>query len=207
MNIFIVGNPGSGKGTQADLVAKKFGLTHFSSGAVFRQMKGDEAAVVNGYMNRGELVPDDIVIQTVEKYMTQNNLFDNLIIDGSPRSLYQYKKFKLFFEENNSKFDHAFYIKISDEEAIRRLTARREHKVTHQIYNLITNPPGPDIQENDLIQRKDDSVEAVNERLRLQKVPEDLLAELKEDGILIEINGERPVADIFADISDKLKNG
>lgn len=206
MNIFIVGNPGSGKGTQAKLLAKHFGMTHFSTGVVFRQMSGKEADIVRGYMNRGELVPDEIVLNTVEKYMTEHNLFNNLIIDGSPRSLFQYQNFKTFFAKNDSKFDAAVYVKISDAEATKRLTARREHKVTHEIYNLVTNPPGADINLDDLIQREDDTNEAVMERLRVQRVPEDLLTAFKSDEILIEIDGERPINEIFEDIVIKLQN-
>lgn len=206
MNIFIVGNPGSGKGTQAKLLAKHFNLTHFSTGVLFRQMKGDVAKIAKEFMNRGELVPDEIVIETFEEYVVEYNLFNDLIIDGSPRSLFQYQRFKEFFAVNSSKFNFAIYIKISDSEAVKRLTARREHVLTHEIYNLITNPPGPDIKVSDLIQREDDTVEAVTERLRVQKVPGDLLKEFNKDEILVEIDGERPVEDIFKDIISKIEN-
>jgi adenylate kinase len=206
MNILIVGNPGSGKGTQADLLTKRLGLIHFSSGQALREVNGPEAFEIKGYMNRGELVPDAIVIKLVEKYLTEHNLFQNLIIDGSPRSLFQYEEFKNFFLQNNSKFDHAIYIKISEEESIKRLTSRRQHKITHKIYNLITNPPGPEVNESDLVQREDDTLEAVNERLRVQKVPLSLLEAFAKDGILLEIDGERPVEVIFHDILAKLEN-
>lgn len=191
MNIYIVGNPGSGKGTQAKLLAKNLGLIHFSTGVVFRQMQGEEAETISGYMNRGELVPDEIVIKTVEKYLSEHRIFNNLIVDGSPRSLFQYNAFKNFFTLNNSKFDFAVYIKISDEEAIKRLTSRREHSKTHEIYNLVTNPPGPNVNPVDLVQREDDTLEAVTERMKVQKVPDNLLSAFKEDGILVEIDGER----------------
>ena len=85
------------------------------------------------------------------------------------------------------------------------MTARREDIKTHEIYNLITNPPGPEVNESDLIQREDDTEVAVRERLRVQKVPDELLAALKEDGILHEIDGERLIDVIFNDISEKLK--
>ena len=205
MNIIILGPPGSGKGTQAELLAKKFGLYHFSTGEVFRDMTGEEAEEIDTYMKRGDLVPDDIVLQTIEKYLTDNNLYDDLIVDGSPRSLYQYQKLRAFFKKNNKVFNYAIYINISDEEAVKRLTARREDVKTGKIYNLITKPPEPDIKESDLIQRDDDKEEAVEERLRVQKVPDDLLLALKNDGILVEIDGERPIDVIFDDIVARLK--
>jgi adenylate kinase len=207
MNLLIVGNPGSGKGTQADLLTKRLGLIHISSGQALREVTGPEASEIQRFMKRGELVPDDIVLKLVEKYLAEHNLFQNLIIDGSPRSLYQYEEFKKFFSLNNSKFDHALYINVSEEESIKRLTSRREHKITHQIYNLVTNPPGPEIKEIDLIIREDDAIDAVRERLRVQKVPAELLEAFKNDGILMEIDGERPVEVIFHDILAKLENG
>ena len=204
MIIILVGTPGSGKGTQAALLAKHFNLDHISTGEIFRQMTGKEAEVVNTYMEKGDLVPDDIVIKTAMNFLTSKNKYDNLILDGSPRSLFQYRKFKEFFEGYGKKIDVALYIKISDEEAIRRLTARREDIKTGKIYNLITNPPGQDVAKHNLIQRKDDKEEAIRERLKVQKVPDDLLLELRKDGILFDIDGERPVDVIFQDILGKL---
>ena len=205
MIVLFVGTPGSGKGTQADLVSEKFNLYHFSTGEVFREMSGPESEEIDAYMKRGDLVPDEIVIKVFKNYLENKKLYDNLIIDGSPRSLYQYKKFKEFFNDKNKSISAAFFIKISDDEAVKRLTARREDIKTHEIYNLITNPPGPEVNESDLIQREDDTEVAVRERLRVQKVPDELLAALKEDGILHEIDGERLIDVIFNDISEKLK--
>jgi adenylate kinase len=204
MIIFLVGTPGSGKGTQAALLAKHFNLDHISSGEMFRQMTGKEAEVVNVYTEKGDLVPDDIVIKTVVDFLVSKNKYDDLILDGSPRSLFQYKKFKEFFDNHTKKIDAVLYIKISDEEAIRRLTARREDIKTGKIYNLITNPPGEDVEKLNLIQRKDDKEDAIRERLKVQKVPDDLLLELRKDGILFDIDGERSIEVIFQDILEKL---
>ena len=204
MIIFLVGTPGSGKGTQATLLAKHFNLDHISSGEMFRQMTGKEAEVVNVYTEKGDLVPDDIVIKTVVDFLVSKNKYDDLILDGSPRSLFQYKKFKEFFDNHTKKIDAVLYIKISDEEAIRRLTARREDIKTGKIYNLITNPPGEDVEKLNLIQRKDDKEDAIRERVKVQKVPDDLLLELRKDGILFDIDGERSIEVIFQDILEKL---
>lgn len=204
MILFLIGSPGSGKGTQAVLLAKHFNLHHFSSGKAFRQMVGKQAKEVDDYLKKGDLVPDNIVLRTIVSYLTNNNLYDNLILDGSPRSLYQYEKLKSFLKNNEKVIDRALYIYISDEEAVKRLTARRENIKTGEIYNLITNPPGPDIKESDMVQREDDTEEAVRERLKVQKIPNDLLVALRSDGILVEIDGERPIDVIYKDIIQKL---
>jgi adenylate kinase len=168
-------------------------------------MSGEEAKEVDFYMEKGDLVPDDIVIKTITNFLTRNNLYEYLILDGSPRSLYQYEKLKDFFTSHGKKINKAINIKISDEVALQRLTARRENLKTGEIYNLITKPPGKEVKESDLIQREDDKEEAVKERLRVQKVPQDLISGLKNDGILVEIDGERPIEVIFEDILKKLK--
>lgn len=167
-------------------------------------MVGKQAKEVDDYLKKGDLVPDNIVLRTIVSYLTNNNLYDNLILDGSPRSLYQYEKLKSFLKNNEKVIDRALYIYISDEEALKRLTARRENIKTGEIYNLITNPPGPDIKESDMVQREDDTEEAVRERLKVQKIPNDLLVALRSDGILVEIDGERPIDVIYKDIIQKL---
>jgi len=203
MNILLIGEPGSGKGTQAEMVADKLGLTHFSTGKLFRELK--DGREIREIMSEGDLVPDNKVVELAEKYLTENNLYNDLILDGSPRSLYQYLKFKEFFKNHGTNIDAGIYLRISENEAIKRLTARRENKNTGEIYNLLTNPPGPNVHQEDLIQRDDDREEAVKERLKVQKVPEDLLNEMKKDGILIQIDGERPIDVIFEDIIARLK--
>ncbi len=202
MILLFIGPPGSGKGTQAKIVSNKLDLVHFSTGEVFRHMKDPQ---IQGYMDRGDLVPDEKVIEVFQKYIESKKLHDNLLIDGSPRSLYQYKKFKKIFSNYKQSIDKVVYINISDQEALKRLTARRIDKKTGKIYNLITNPPGPDVDSKNLSVRDDDKKEAVLERLRVQKVPRDMLEAIKKDGILVEVNGERPIDDISQDILSVLK--
>ncbi|OGM19547.1 hypothetical protein A2771_02135 [Candidatus Woesebacteria bacterium RIFCSPHIGHO2_01_FULL_38_26b] len=203
MVLLFIGPPASGKGTQAKLISGKKGFYHLSTGDLLRKAQKSDP-VISEIMKKGDLVPDGKVIALTEKYIKENNLFDNLILDGSPRSLDQYIRLKNFFAENGRKIDAAIYIDISDEEAIKRISARRYDPKTGKIYNLITNPPGPRVKESDLILRDDDKPGAIQERLKVQKVPESLLQALKEDGILVEIDGERPIDEIFQDICTKL---
>ena len=203
MNIFIIGTPGSGKGTQAKMIADKFNLYHLSTGDLFRAMKDDSE--LKRIMEKGDLVPDKKVLRIAEGFLEQNKLYDNLVLDGSPRSLYQYEKFKDFFHKHGKKIDYVICLNISDDEAIKRLTARRKDKVTGKIYNLLTNPPGAEVDQKNLIQRKDDKEKAIRERLKVQKVPDDLLSKAKKDDILMEVDGERPIDAIFEDILARIK--
>ena len=205
MNILLLGTPASGKGTQAELLEKKFGFYHFSTGQTLRKIK-DQDPEISAIMNKGDLIPDDKVLQVVEDFLTTNNLFDNLIVDGTPRNRYQYDRLKGFFSQHGTKIDMAVNMTISDEEVVKRLTARREDPKTGEVYNLITNPPGPEVNISDLIHRDDDKEEAVKERLKVQKIPSDLISALREDGILYEVGGERPIDDIFQDIVQKVEN-
>src|SRR3989344_9136021 len=186
MNIILLGTPASGKGTQAELLEKKFGFFHFSTGQLLRKLK-DANPEINEPMSKGDLVPDNKVLEIIEKFLEEKNLFNKpLIIDGSPRSLYQYEGLKDVFKKHGQKIDLALFLKVSDQEALKRLTARRENPKTGEVYNLITNPPGPEVNEADLIYREDDKEVAVKERLKVQKVPDDLYEALKTDRILVE---------------------
>lgn len=204
MIILLIGPPGSGKGTQARLLAEKLSLHHLSTGKLFRSIKNDpEVAEI---LKKGDLLPDSLVFEKIKEYFNDKNITDDIIIDGTPRSLKQYQNLKNYFKDLGSNISHAIAIMISDEEAVKRLSARREDKNTGVIYNLITNPPGPLVKKEDLVQRADDLPESISERLKVQKVPEDLINALKEDKILMLVNGEQSIEGVHQEILNNLKN-
>ena len=203
MNIIIFGPPGSGKGTQAKLLAKNLNLTHISTGDLLREAKKENGTLAST-MESGNLVSDELVIKILENHLEKNKTSENIIFDGSPRSLVQYEAMKKFFQKKGKKIDYAINLIVSDEEAIKRLSARRIDKKTGQIYNLITNPP-KGIDEKDLIQREDDKPEAIKERLGLQKPPKEMLDELMRDGIYVEVNGERSIEEIQKNLLSLIK--
>lgn len=205
MNIIFLGSPGSGKGTQADLIAKRMNFFHFSSGQMLRDMK-DSKPEIQEIMKSGQMVPDSMVIELIEEYLEKLGKYDDIIFDGSPRNLYQYGRMKEFLSLKNTQFDLAVCINISDEEIIRRLTARRVDKKTGIIYNLITNPPGTDVDLNDLVQREDDTEEAVRNRIKGQKVSDDYMEAVLKDGILFMVDGEQPIEDIYKKIMEKVES-
>jgi len=168
MNIILLGSPGSGKGTQARLLEERLGFKRFTTGDMLRAMK-ETNLEVKKIMSEGKMVPDIKVMNWIVDFLSERKLIDNLIIDGSPRDLLQYHKLKMYFNENGRDINLAPYIYVSDEEVVRRLTSRREDKKTGKIYNLITNPPGPEVDPKDLVQREDDNEEAVRQRLKVQR--------------------------------------
>jgi adenylate kinase len=207
MIILILGLQGCGKGTQAALLAKKFKLHYFESGALFRNLAKTHPEIDKIIHKQGGLVKDDLTFSYVKKFLEARKLKDDLIFDGYPRSIRQFNLLKRWLARKNKKIDLAIFLRISRAESIKRLSARRKDPKTGKIYNLITNPPGPKVDKASLIQRKDDQPEVIKQRIRLyEKTTLPLIKLLQKRGILVEINGERPIAAIAKDLEQIIKN-
>jgi adenylate kinase len=205
MRLIILGPQASGKGTQAAMIAEKLDIPHVSTGEIFRQnIKGKtklgELALT--YINRGALVPDDVVNQIVEDRLKRE---DGFILDGYPRNLVQAKALDTF-----TKLDKVIEIYVSDAEAMKRITGRRTCEKCGEVYSIYQK--GMDFNNvckkcgGSLIMRSDDKPEAVKKRLEIyHEETEPLVSFYKGEGILLKINGERPIPDIFEDIIRKLK--
>lgn len=205
MNIIILGPQGSGKGTQGELLAKHFNFYYLSTGQMFREMAKTRRDIAET-INSGGLLPDDEVIKEVTTFLEQKGILDNMIIDGTPRSLYQYKKLRDWFAKNGKKIDIAFFLSIDDQEIIKRLSARRVDSKTGHTYNLVTNPPPASVSPDDLVQRADDHPDALATRFKAyHEMVEPLVQALREDGSLIEVDGMRPIEDIQSDLVSIVK--
>jgi adenylate kinase len=207
MNIIILGPQGSGKGTQAKLLADKFNLFYFESGRFLRNLAKKDKRI-RERINKGKLLDDEEMFFLLSSYLEKKDKkVKNIILDGYPRSIKQYKLLKSWLKKKGSKIDHAIALEVSKKESIRRLSARRVDKKTGKIYNLITNPPGPGVDKRNLIQREDDKPEVIKRRLdQYEKITLPLLKLLEKEGILIRVNGERPIKVIFEDILSCLKD-
>lgn len=201
MNILLIGPQGSGKGTQARLLCDKYGFFYFESGAYLRRM-AETHPDIKEMLNEGKLVPDKEMTSYLAAYLDSQNLYDDIIFDGFPRTVTQYNFFKSWLTDKHVKMDLGIVLNITEEETIRRLSARRFDPATGKIYNLITEPPPADVDAGKLIQREDDKPEAIKKRLELyrsQTAP--LIAELKKDTTVVEMDGAQPIEVIFNDIT------
>lgn len=213
MNLVILGPQGSGKGAQAKLLVKKLGLAYFEPGKIFRQEAEKKTTLgkrVANYMSRGKLVPDPVIRKVLDSFLTKSDLSKGVVFDGIPRNLSQSEDFEKELGKKKIELDRTVLIDISEKESIRRLTARRICPQCGRVYNLLTLPPKKDEKCDDcqskLISRKDESVEAIKERLktyREQTLP--VVGYYRKKGILLEIDGERPIEVIHQDIMKRLK--
>lgn len=208
MKIVILGPQGSGKGTQATLLSKKLGIHTISTGQLLR----DEAIKntpfgrkIKSIIDKGRLVPDDWVLKLLMERIKKRDCKKGFILDGHPRNKYQLEDLK-----RNIKVDIAFLLNISDKEAIKRLSARRQCKKCGTIYNLITFKPKKsgkcDNCDSRIVQRADDKPAAIKRRLQIfNKDTRAVFDYFLKNKMLIEINGEQSVDKVHKDIMKELK--
>ena len=171
-NIIFVGAPGSGKGTQASLVAQKLNMVHISSGDLFRQAleKGTELGKqAKTYMEKGALVPDEITTQMVMERLSTPDSENGVILDGFPRNLPQAEALDGATGAMGKSIDKVIFIKVSEEELIKRLSGRWLCRQCQAVYNEVNSPPKTegkcDKCGGELYQRPDDKPETVKKRL------------------------------------------
>lgn len=213
MNLVIAGPQGSGKGTQAELLAKKFGLVHIESGKILREEMAAKTPLGLGIaqrMNEGRLIPDQIITQILKRYLTPKLVKRGIIFDGSPRSLGQAQWLDRQMAGQGAEINYLILLKVSEKESIRRLSSRRNCPKCNRIYNLITKPPAKDGVCDDchipLAVREDETPEAIKKRLeeyRRQTTP--VIDYYRQKNKVIEINGEQPIETIHQEIIRRLR--
>ncbi len=207
MYLILLGPPGTGKGTQAKLVAERLGLAHIATGDVFRDavQQGSELGQrVKVYMDRGELVPDELTIAMLEERIQQPDAQQGVVFDGYPRTLQQAQALSRALARQGKAEDAALHVTASDDEIVRRLSGRWLCGACGEIYHEQHRPPKRakvcDACGSALMQRDDDKPEVVRERLRRQRPPEELLKYYRSQGKLVEIDGEQAVAAVTHDL-------
>ncbi len=205
MRLIFLGPPGSGKGTQAQLISKNFGIPHISTGDIFRNIiKTNKpkklADIVNKYVKEGLLVPDDIVFECVKTALKNNKSF---ILDGYPRNLNQAELLDKYF--GNNGINKVIYFKVTDKEIIKRLSSRRVCPKCGKVYNIYTLKPKKDnicdICGIKLIIREDDKVSTIKKRLKVYKketLP--LIDYYKKKNLLLEVKANDTVENIYNNI-------
>ncbi len=198
--IVLLGPPGAGKGTQAKLLVEKTGLTHLSTGDILRDevARGtDLGKQAKAYMDRGDLVPDQLIIDMIRGRIESAPGF---ILDGFPRTVAQAEAL-----EKITPIDIAINIDLSRDEVIRRLSARRVCRNCGRIYNLISNPPKVDgkcdVCGGELYQRDDDRPEVIKNRYDVYMAATAPLIEFyRTRGLLTRVNGQQPTDALFSQI-------
>lgn len=199
MIAIILGAPGAGKGTQAAVAAQRLGLAHIATGDLLREeaKKGSElGAKAKGFMERGELVPDDVVVAMVVGRLEEAR--GGAILDGFPRTLVQAKALDAQAAAHRLRVDRAVYLEVSRPELIRRLTGRWECGNCRTPYHTESSPPKVsgvcDRCGGQLLQRPDDRPETVQKRLTVYlELTRPVIDYYRDKGVLAEVNGEQPI--------------
>ncbi len=203
LNIVIIGPQGSGKGTQANLIAAKYKIANISTGEMFREAvknQTDLGKAVKAIIDRGDLVPDDLTNELVKERLSKDDCQFGFILDGYPRNLSQAE-----YLLTHQKITHVLEIWISDEEAIKRISGRRICSNCGTTYHVLYNPPK---QENicdrcggKLTQRDDDNEKSVKQRLKIyHQETESIISFFQKKNLLYCINGEQRIPDVARDV-------
>lgn len=208
MSYIILGPQGSGKGTQADILAEKIGYAHVSSGEILREMAKTDRAIKK-MLDNGIIVPDKDTLSYIDEYVQKQGYdFGKIIFDGYPRKISQYLLLKSFLVDKEAKLEKVIYLTLSDKSAIERISTRITCKLCGRVYNTITNPPtifGKCECGGDLFQREDDQPEIIKKRLAVyHKNTVPILDLARKDGVLIEIDGEQSIEKIASDLEVSL---
>ena len=204
MYIIFLGAPGAGKGTQAAIVAKDLKLAHIASGDLFRQAQagGTELGMqAKSYMEKGMLVPDEITIRMVLERISAPDCEHGVILDGFPRNRKQAEALDEALTKQAKAIDKVVYIKVSEEELLKRLSGRWICRNCQAPYHIVNSPPKVrgkcDKCSGELYQRPDDTIETVKKRLQLYFVETAPLIDYYiQAGKLLEVDGEGDVDEV-----------
>ncbi len=210
MGVYIVllGPPGAGKGTQAEIISEKLGLIHVSSGDLFRENINNSTELgklAQGFINRGELVPDDVTIAMVKARLEQPDNAHGALLDGFPRTAAQAKALSELLADLNEKIKSVPYISVPDSILIDRLSGRWTCRAGGHVYHGLFNPPKVagicDVDGSELYQRDDDKPETVSNRIQVfTRQTEPLIDYYRKQGILVEIDGTQPIDNVTGDL-------
>ena len=205
--IVMLGPPGAGKGTQAKIIAEELGLVHISTGDLFRENLSNETELgklAASYMNKGELVPDDVTIAMVEERLSRPDCIKGAVLDGFPRTPAQAEALDTLLAKIGGKVDLVPFIHVPNETLVERLSGRWMSKAG-RVYHALYNPPKvkwiDDLDGSELYQRDDDKPETVAHRIEvyyLQTSP--LIDYYRSAGSLVQIDGTQSIEKVTEDL-------
>lgn len=208
MNMILLGPPGAGKGTQAVNIVEKYGVPHISTGDIFREniKNGTELGKkAQEYMNRGELVPDELVCEIATDRLSREDCAEGFLLDGFPRTVFQAEKLDEFLTANGKKVDAVINLEVEKEELITRLTGRRVCRKCGASFHVVNIPPKTegvcDYCGGELYQRDDDTVETAENRISVYDTQTKPLVDYyTKTGCIVNIDGATGLENVFADI-------
>jgi adenylate kinase len=214
MNIVLIGAQGSGKGTQADLLAQKMGIVHLASGDLFREeigKKTDLGLKAKAFMDRGELVPDEVTISMVLNRIGSLPDAQGVLLDGFPRTILQAQALDAGLQKIDRKIDLGIYLKVPREELLDRLSGRYICRANQHVYNITSKPPKVsgvcDIDGSELYQRSDDTGEAIQTRLDIFfSETIQLLDFYDKQNKLAEINGNQDIDEVQEELLQTIQH-
>lgn len=210
MRIILLGPPGAGKGTQAQLICKRYDIPQISTGDMLRAAirEGTELGLqAKSVMDAGGLVSDELILGLVKERISQPDCVNGCIFDGFPRTIPQAEA----LEKEGIAIDHVIEIAVPDEEIVQRLSGRRQHAASGRVYHVVYNPPKvegkDDVTGEDLIQRPDDQEETIRKRLTAYHAETAQLvgfyqsrANTDNSASYNKLDGLRPIDDVQADL-------
>jgi len=213
LNLVLLGPPGAGKGTQAGKIQERHGLTHVSTGDLFRAALANQTDLgrqVKKYLDSGQLVPDELTTAMVAERMAQPDCARGVMLDGYPRTAGQGKALDALLLKAGKKLDGVLYFDVTEQTAVERLSGRRMCKGCGAGYHEKHMPPAKagtcDKCGGALYQRADDKAETIRERLKVyERQTEALVGEYRARRLLIEIDANRAPEDVTAAVLTALE--
>lgn len=213
MRTILLGPPGAGKGTQAETIVNEFSIPHISTGDIFRYNIKEGTALgkkAKEYMDQGLLVPDELTIELVKDRLLQADCKNGFLLDGFPRTIAQADALEDALKSMNQSLDYVVNIVVSANLLIDRAVGRRVCKDCGQTYHMTFNKPSTegvcDKCNGELLQRKDDTEETVSKRIGVyQEQTEPLIEYYTKKGIIVNIDGEKPIDEVGRNIVAKLR--
>lgn len=213
MRLVFLGPPGAGKGTQVKILSKVLSLPSMSTGDALRMevASGSELGrLAKSYMERGELVPDDVVIKIVEKWLKEDKVERGFILDGYPRNVIQAQELDKLLKGAGTELTAAIYLDVPEDEIVRRLSGRLTCKQCGAVYHVEFNPPREDLRcsscGGDLYQREDDREDVVRQRFRVYiERTSPVIEYYRSTGKLLVIDGSGSIGEVSKRILTELE--
>ena len=211
--VVLMGGPGAGKGTQARRLEKELALPQVSTGDLFREHLKNETelgTLARQYMDQGELVPDEVTVGMVRERLARPDTAQGAIFDGFPRTIAQADALEALLAEMDDEVNVVPYINVRPEVLLQRLAGRWTCPICGRVYHVLFNPPQEpgicDVDGGKLYQRKDDSEETQRRRIEVYfEQTEPLVDYYREQGLLVEIDGEQAIEAVNHDLLETIK--